>query len=941
MPNQSIIGQSGSLLGEIALATFSNQFLPFGFKTHVLSSNTIRVAFEVPVDDSALNPNSYSITFVSGVPQIFVPSVVAVKFFDTDMTSVEVIFSASLTLSAVYSLQVNDVFSLDGRVSSISTYNFLATVPAPPRAVAAFMSSTSCIDVVFDKLVRDTSAIYATAQIVPIDANGTALPLSNLVPVVSVPDVPETNLRFLIQPGMVAGNKFLIQYQQAVDSSYNAGDGEIFLDVRLSSPPPWSYLDLSTSDVIAAYVDRVVPDEYRVYVNVFFSCPMLATDIIDTSKWTVTKEGVHLSGASLPVVAPDPFDDASLIAVCSDLKNKFNAHLIIPNVHLSDADAFPRAAVVIGLLNNLLDKFNSHAVTVPSHTVSDRDNAVNLKPAFTIQQAVELSTALKTGFNTHLSASFGLTPYHFIDDIENAVVSPDPIDSNDIQAASLIADELRTRLLMHELGQWHSYVDTLNAPSFPYSRPECVFPSITIVSEAVSFLNELQAKYASHLIVRDPHLYSDDVNTIVVQTIIDPVLALPIASVMKQQFNGHILADFVVDVDSVSSFADPDSSSPVNDGFTYFARMKLKGSASIPKYTVTASLRDLNFQNIPFLFVTESFGLIDTLSVIPRKNSLIIRMPVGLNIPMAEDVSIVKSDGIPVKITGLSIDSSMQAVQNLITDLMNVFRVHLSENGLTYVTINGVPVYTVHQLNDTMNNFDDSNIPKMSEESIITAVNFLKNVFNRHVLNTDDPYHIFQVTDDSVSTPDATDFESSVALAVEISSAIDSHRKNLSSHFSVGPELQFSKIFDTLIINYDGLLNGSDYTLTANLKIVPNDPYASSAPFPFRITEQFSGISDPPYVASASPKPVAGRGLPQDKFVKDELEIFFSKTMREEFVTPTQIVVTGPVGLSVGNSYWEGSRLLRVQVNGMQDFSSYGLDVNLLTDSFGNLIQSY
>jgi hypothetical protein len=61
--------------------------------------------------------------------------------------------------------------------------------------------------------------------------------------------------------------------------------------------------------------------------------------------------------------------------------------------------------------------------------------------------------------------------------------------------------------------------------------------------------------------------------------------------------------------------------------------------------------------------------------------------------------------------------------------------------------------------------------------------------------------------------------------------------------------------------------------------------------------------------------------------------------MQEEPVLPTYLSFTGPPGLIIGESYWDGSKILRVQVRGMQDNSQYGLDVGFLKDSSGNPIQ--
>ena len=931
MSGQSSIGQPGALLGKLILGLLPGQSPSFGFMAHVLDSTTIRVVFEVPVDGSALNPNSYSLLPVLGIPQIFVPGVISVKFFDGDMTSVSVSLSAPLTFSAIYSIQLRNIVSVDGRISSTSTYNLTASVPNPPFAIGAYLSDRSCLDVVFDKSVRDTSTIVS-AQIFPIFQGNTLLP-SVLTRIVGTN--PETNIRFEIPPGLLTGDSFLIQYLNVTDSSFNtASSGEVFLDVRLQSPPPWSYSDISTPAVVSAYVSRVVPTEYNAYVNVFFSCPMLDTDIVDVSKWSVTKDGVHLLGISSPVTAPDPTNDASLINICVDLKTKFNAHLIAPDVHFTSVNSLPFSTSVIGLLNDLLEKYNSHAVLVPSHSFPDRDDTVQLKPAFSVEQAIVLSIALKTKYNTHLGALYGSTPYHSVDDTENVVTSPDPSGPSDILGASVIADELRTRLLMHELGQWHSVHDTTNSPSSPYSNPSCVFPSITTVNESISLLNELQQKYATHLLSGSIHLYQDDVNNITPQTVTDEPVAMTVATEMKQSFNGHILYDFPVDVDSVVSFSGSISSALVSDSFTYMARLKLNGSSSVPRYTIVAGLNSQDIVYTLFNFRTDSFGVTNDMSVKSYTSFLTVRTSSGLSLPKYEDVFVEMDGGSPVNVNSISLDSSIQTIQELIAEMMDVFRIHLSESGLS---TSGQAVI-VHDLTDIDDYFDDSRIPDMDEVSVVTAVNFLKSVYNKHVSDADGKYHVFQASTDFVSRQNATDFRSAINLAIDLNTALLNHRNNLSSHRGKGPRLQFAKEFDSITMCYDGLMRGADYIIEANLKILPNDPRSFSHPVTRKITESFRGLSSSPFVASALPEPGAGRGSSNDELIKDQLNIFFSKPMNEEPVPSSFLIFTGPPGLIVGESYWDDSRVLRVQVSGMEDYLQYGLDVSLLKDSFGNPI---
>ena len=93
----SILGQQGAVLGGFILAENVNSGPTFGFKAHVMDAFTVRVIFETPVDNSALKVSAYSLFPVFGAPQIFVPNVVSVAFFDNEMLSVVISLSDPLT----------------------------------------------------------------------------------------------------------------------------------------------------------------------------------------------------------------------------------------------------------------------------------------------------------------------------------------------------------------------------------------------------------------------------------------------------------------------------------------------------------------------------------------------------------------------------------------------------------------------------------------------------------------------------------------------------------------------------------------------------------------------------------------------------------------------------------------------------------------------------
>ena len=291
-PGQYGTGQLGtdySQLGNIVFGGVNRNAFPFGFTPHVLDSSTIRVLFDEPVDQSALNPEAYSILSVSGPVPTFVPTITSVSFYDADQRSVALVTNYPLTFSAVYALSITGVTSGNGNGVTPSAGNFRANVPNAPIAIGAFLSQRGMIDIYFDRSVGPTSpgaeaTIQATNSGTPQPL--TLIPWSNAL----LPNV----VRFELNPSMDSATSYVVSFSNVIDISNNQAISQIPLTFQIRAPKPYDYNILSFPQIIDAWVDSIsnAPSGYgRAIINVFFSCPMWTHDITTISNWSVTSNG--------------------------------------------------------------------------------------------------------------------------------------------------------------------------------------------------------------------------------------------------------------------------------------------------------------------------------------------------------------------------------------------------------------------------------------------------------------------------------------------------------------------------------------------------------------------------------------------------------------------------------------------------------------------------
>jgi len=935
MPFTGELGSIESALGNLALGV-STGFSPsaFGYLAHVLDSQTVRVVFNEPVNDSALNPSAYTFLGVSGPVPTYVPHAVSVEFYDADQTSVAITVDYPMTWSAIYSVTITGVFAISGNFITHAAYNFRANVPDSPQPVAAYLTHRGDLDIQFDRPVGSTSPA-ATAVLHGI--SGGSAPLI-LLPWDST--IPTTNIRFQLDPATPTDTSYFITYSGVIAISNNPGAGQIPLTLT-NRVSPYTYTILTNVQIVDGAVDSISNDPHglnRALINVWFSCPMYGPDITNKGNWSAFQQGAHPVVDTADNVVIVPFDLISLIAFCNQLKTQFNNHLVAANVHVKNAAPPPFDADVIVLANNLRAVFNAHLIAHNVHVTNDIVNTETLPKAIDNNSAIALINNLKTKFNNHRTQ----VGVHVANDLEYSIVTA---DATDIRTASILADEISAKLSMHVVSiVFHVIADFADVPTAPYSNAQIVYPFAADLAGALALLNEAQQKIASHYLNDRVHLYADTIHknapvTIGSQTVtlpyfvIDQPTAITVAVAMGSILNEHYRAEYPIPILSVrdwSSTATGRAFQPV-DARTYLAQVEVPAVTALPYYEikVTARSEDLSRTTNPLDFTGDI--IIQSLDSSPRiigttiaPGQLSFRTNNGISIPELPSLS-VNGPNAPIKISNVELSASIQALILATTDLMYSYQFH-----------NGNQYGAGHKILDIVNIFLPNDFPNGSFQSLLNSINRVRDVYYLHSQST--TYHNFPDSN-PVLLPYATDIPSALRLALALTNSFIQHNANVGVHNFAGAQIYSAKIEDTLVIDVPGMKELLPYTMSATVRNTFIDVLEGQRLKRFNLTASFEGDAQPPYIASAIPKSGVVMTDMGPKFEQDAVLLFFSKPIQTVPLAPSNLTVTGPPGLQVLASSWIDPQVVSLSVIGMTS-AMYTIDVSGIQDVFGNPIVS-
>jgi len=934
MPFTGQLGESNSLLGGVALGVSQNFApAPFGFQAHVLDSKTVRVLFNEPVSDTALNPGAYAFLSVSGPVPTFVPHAVSVAFYDSERRSVAITLDDPMTFSAIYSVTITGVTALNNDFITPASYNFRANVPDSPQPMDAFFTDRGQIDIKFDRSVGPTSpAVTAILQ----GAGGGSAPLHQIAWNASI---PADHIRFQLDPGTPTDTSYLIVFSNVIGVSNNPGSGEVplALTTRVS---PYTYTILTDAYIVDAAVDSISNDPEglnRALINVWFNCPMLGSDVTNIANWQALQQGAHPVVDTADNISIVPFDLISLISFCNQFKSQFNEHLTAANVHVQNAFPLPFASDVVRLLNNLRASFNAHLIASGVHLAVDTADKENLPLAIDIPSAILLVNDLKSKYNSHLVAG-GI---HVANDISYGIVTPDAID---LRTTSILADELAAKLTMHESSTtYHLISDIVDFPTAPFSNAAIVYPNATDLPSALGLLNEAQRKASAHYLNDRIHLYADTIHaqfpvTVGSQTVTLPFFAsdqstaIDIGVGMGAILNDHYLAEYNIPVLSVRDWASTSRTFEPVDSHTYLAQVEVPAVTSFPSYEVKVTIQseDLARTTNPADFTGDA--IVTSIDSAPKiisdfitPDQLLFRTDKGISIPELPFLSVTSIDG-SLPLGDVNLSASVQTMVLALTDLMYSYQFH-----------NIAPYEAGHKILDIVNVLVPGDFPSGSLGSLLVSLNRFRDVYLLHARST--TYH--NVADPNLVTlPYATDAATAFRLLTALVDSFRNHNLNAGVHNSAGANIYSSKVDDTLVIDVPGMKELGAYTVSATVRNTFIDAKEGPRLRRFGLTAQFLGVAQPPYIASAIPKSGVVQTNEGIRFEQDAVILFFSKPIQRVPLAPiTNVTITGPAGLNILGSSWIDDKVASLSVIGMTS-ANYTIDVLGIQDIFGNAIVS-
>ena len=928
----NILGDPQAYYGNIVLGGVTQTTAgQIGMAVLVQDSKTLLVQFTRSVDVSAFSPARYTLLPVDY--GAFIPVFTVTGFADAGQTGVYLSFSQSLTFGKHYTLACAGVLGMDGLSEADTAYNFLATVPDPPRQVGAYVSGLGQIDVVYDRPVAASNPTV-TATIADV---GFSTPLT-LVPY--VPGLyPANNLRFAFSSFPTTGPDYSVSVGPVADISSNVSSASsVLLTQGLRAPKPLSLSGLNQIQITDAFVAHVSSGfAQRGFISVYFNAPLFRPDATDLTRWSVVQSGAHSTYDSYDiVVGSPPVDLFTIINLALAFQTAYNTHLGYPGVHVVPDDGLPSEVDVIRLTNSLIRAYAIHSAKGPSgsapfvHSLADPfigpDGSSAIRPARTFADAVTLLNLLRIEYDAHRTKP----GVHANDDFVYAVLQP---KASDLRSATLLADELRSKIQMHVTSSyWHALPDPSDVPNSGYIYGPSIYESPTNLLMVAGLINELQDKYLQHVSDDVVHLYSDDINTFSttglsltqddfvtenVQQSADTLIHL------QAFYNAHLAPSYPTPLYSVRSYATGDESD-VTDQYTYMCVLEVKSTSFAPVMTVQTTVRDstLTSQAVQNAYsgqivarpLTGAPKLLSATSFPGGK--LRLRFDRELQVRNLSEYSIRSFSGLPKSIASAVPTASIHCLNVLLNDVLTAFSHHVNLAG--------------HRAIDVSHDVSSGDYPIGSLGDLVRALNAFKAKFNDHAVNS--LFHQ-RSSPAPVLTPNATDLDSCYVLAQALASAVIDHNRDLVLHTSSSPETIAARRSDEVAVDLGDAFDGGKYDVRfpATDRIISLGGTAPAHSVTFDVP--FSGLAQHPYLASA----VSRTGLVQKddgSFVlgQDSVVLYFSKAMTQQ--DPSRFVsFTGGVHLS--KMAWLSSRSLSVQASGLGT-SSYGVSTSGLTDTSGN-----
>lgn len=408
------LGTRSSKLGNVVLGISDGLGVgPLGFDVHVLSADEVRVRYTVKVTDTALDIGFYSLTSIAPPGTAITPAILSARWYDDRRRSVILQLSQNLTYGTDYSLEIDGVGDENGDVLTQVAKNFTANVQAPPKAVGAWQSKRGFLDILFDKPVG-LNSFGASFEIRDSSSPGPGVPMAQTPWAAEA--ITEETLRVSIPGGTPGAVSYSVDFSGVTDTSLNTASGSVPVTLSIRSATPHSLAAMLQLQIVDAYV--VGGDfEYLKFgiVRVFFNGPAAVDQAFPDTQFTLYHEGPHPKADTVnTITTADAVDLPTLITLCTDIKARFNAHLVEPGVHFSNDPGNSITSPVptdlptcVDLVNEAQDRFLAHYRNTLIHIYEDSANEFTKLTVGAGNQALAIAVAnqyLKAKFNSHILA---------------------------------------------------------------------------------------------------------------------------------------------------------------------------------------------------------------------------------------------------------------------------------------------------------------------------------------------------------------------------------------------------------------------------------------------------------------------------------------------------------------------------------------------------------
>lgn len=903
-----------------------------------ISSTEIRLKFQARVEDNGTPTNitSYVLDSLELPGTFFLPTLISAKFEDPGNRAVILTYSKPLTYSKYYRIAT---FGLKTAVGSLDIsslpHQLLSTVQDPPRALTSHLSDVDKITIIFDSnLHASSSAALAATRPSETVGPGTPLVFSSL----------GTNfIVYTLNPAMVAADEHEIVYSGVISESINSGSSTVPLNLKLRVAVPYSYADIIQAQIINAHIWQSVNNALNLgtYIRVYFNVPMLELDVETIVNWAVTTPGANFISDTSNNLVLDPTVDP-IIALATEVLSKFNSHITKYGIHnfgdngsTIESDDLVKLDRLVALVNDLRVRYEAHRTQVGVHpsgtTFNDLSNILLSPVATDLNTAINLLNEIRTKYEAHRVS----TSFHLVADTVNTAAYP--IASNLLTAAYL-AEDLKRKFNFHRIQFGvHNANDTINVVTAFDPTIFITSPPAINVTTSIAIINEAQTKYLSHLAQNQLHKFNDGINAfvpIVIAPTDEPAARVFLNTVYYPKFgstmhpvNSHIDSVYTAPITSIRYFDSATFGTPPRDPFYSVAEIRIASQFDVntpfslavtaDNATGTSTTNPADETGSitiePLNFPGESIN-----SNLNSKTSLFVRFNQEAQ-DSREESSILDSDGIGLQIISINERSSIVNSYFFLDYVIDAYDLYHR-------------IQAVHVVPDTVNVFPGGSRPFVSTN--IAAANALKSVLNNHVQSI--TYHFIADTENLITTPDATDFESLQTLMKSILDSYLSHVVSTSAHKSVSLQSLASGLTDTIEVQFESPKDAEIYTnnLRALTKIIDNangrnifhnvDPQSS-----------FIGISSTPQIASAFTEIGLQPTYEEGKFLApDWIQGFVSKPMRQQELLPSNVAIPGVI---IKRLMWINERVIGVSVTDMSSIS-YNITVTGLFDTTGNPI---